>query len=371
MTHRERIRTVLRGELPDRISSVCRLDIWHRARSFHKDLPPDLASKTLAEIQLGWGMAVSARRARVFRLEYRSPVIFREWREGNRLMEEWTTPRGNLKRIRQYEGNNEAYGISPAIVQYPVQSPADYPILTEILSHRTYIPDSEAYRQYDLHVGNNGLPMVILGPTPFHEILLSWAGYENGFDHLYNDREQILPAIRAAETNHLKMGQVVAASPCELVLYGAHFDSAMTPPPIFKEYFLPHIQQFNHLLHQHGKKVAFHADADLRLLLDLVLAADYDVMDCLATEPLVACTFQNIRARTKGRMTLWGCIPSTLLEPPNTVAELRAHLDKIHAQAAPGDRLIWGFSDQAMPGSRLEHLQTVRDFIGSHGLIPG
>jgi hypothetical protein len=363
MTHRERFRAILRGEASDRPAAVCRLDIWHRARRHAADLPPEVARLSLEELQLRLGFGVSARAARVFRQEYRAPVRHVSSREGPRVIDEWVTGKGTLRMVRQYEGDQEVFGIRPAIVEHPVRCLDDYAIYEEIVRHQVWTPDFEGYRQYDRQVGENGLPMVLLGTIPIHDLMITWVGYENACDHLYNSPEIFLRAVDVANEKAREMWEIVAGSPCELILYGAHYDSAMTPPPLFKKHFLPYVQAFNCRMHQAGKRVAFHADADLTLLLDLILEADFDVMDCLAVSPLVRCTFREIHRRCGHRIVSWGGIPSTLLEPPFTLPQLHEHLRMLRSEADGGRNFIFGLSDQAMPGSFYESLRAIADFI--------
>src|SRR5271157_4183727 len=57
MTHRERILAAIRGEVPDRLPWVPRLEFWHRARLRQGTLPNELRSLSLTEItdRLGVG----------------------------------------------------------------------------------------------------------------------------------------------------------------------------------------------------------------------------------------------------------------------------------------------------------------------------
>lgn len=369
MTHRERFRMVLRGEMPDRIPVVCRLDIWHQAARARGRLPPDLRDKTLEQIQLDLDMGLSARGAKVFRVSYRNGVELIERREGGRIVEEWRTGRGTLRAVKEWRPEDEAAGIRPLLVEHPIKSLADYAIFEEIMRNRVYEPDYESYRQYDRQIGENGLPLVILNVIPVHEILLYWTGYEAGCEQLYTDPSVIEHAIQVANETHRRMWEVVAQSPCELVLYGAHYDTGMTPPPMFRKHFLPVVQAFNARLHQAGKWTVFHGDADLRLLLDLVLESGYDVIDCCATEPVVGCTFRQIREKTADRLTIWGGIPSILLEPPYTEAQLQQHIEMLGVQGGSGRRFIVGLSDQAMPGSDFRRIRQIADFFQKKGPV--
>ena len=57
MTYRERILAAIRGETPDRLPFVPRLEFWVRARRHGQSLPPEFRSLTLMEIadRLGVG----------------------------------------------------------------------------------------------------------------------------------------------------------------------------------------------------------------------------------------------------------------------------------------------------------------------------
>ena len=102
MTHRERFRAVLRGELPDRVPMVCRLDIWHRARRHYGDMPAEAAGDSLEQLQLRLGMGLSARGGKVLRIDYLPPVRHAQRREGPDVIDEWTTDKGCLRRVSRY-----------------------------------------------------------------------------------------------------------------------------------------------------------------------------------------------------------------------------------------------------------------------------
>jgi hypothetical protein len=50
MTHRERVLAAIRGEVPDRLPWVPRLEFWHRARLRQGTLPSELRSLSLTQI---------------------------------------------------------------------------------------------------------------------------------------------------------------------------------------------------------------------------------------------------------------------------------------------------------------------------------
>jgi len=366
MTGRERFEAVLAGHVPDRIPAVCRLDKWYRALRAKNRLPAELAGKRLEQVEAYLGFGRSARSARVFTTKLTDPVERIESRHGEDLVTEWRTPRGDLRLVRRFGPGDEAAGLSPTIVEHPIRSPDDYAALTEIFRHTHFEPDYDAYTAYDRQVGDAGLPMVILGPIPFHELLLRWTGYERGYTDLFDRPDLVLEAVDAGNQAYRRMWSIVADSPARLVMHGVNFDTQMTPPPLFREHFLSYLKPFNTLMHEAGKWTAFHADGDMSGLLDLAIEAGYDVADCFACAPLVRCTFAQARQAWKDRITIWGGLPSTLLEPMVPLERLRAHLEEIYANVDDGRRFIFGLSDQAMPTSSWEHLLTAARFVSAH-----
>ena len=110
------------------------------------------------------------------------------------------------------------------------------------------------------------------------------------------------------------MWDIAAKSPAEMFMHGIHFDTAITPVKIFDKYFMPYITEFNKRMHEDNKWTVFHGDSNLALLLEHVLQGGYDVADCLATQPLVKCDFEKSRQHWGNKMTIWGGVPSILLE---------------------------------------------------------
>lgn len=391
MTHRERFRAVLRGELPDRIPIVCRLNIWHQTREYLDDFPEEIRGKSIEQLQLDLGMGVSARIAhaplvmtaeteneekvfepgpQIFRMVYRKPIRHVHWREGKSLYDEWRTPKGTLRMIRKFGDNDKECGIKPMIHEFPIKTLDDYALYEEVIRHRVYEPTYDRYRAFDQKLGENGLPLVILHEIPLHDLMLSWVGYGNCYLNLMDAPEVVESAVETANEKYREMWEVVAESPCELVMHGIHFDTSITPIPIFKKYFLPYAKAFNERMHQAGKWTAFHGDANLSQLLDLIVEAGYDVADCLAVEPLVDCTFQKIRERWGDKITIWGGIPSTLLESNYSDQDFQNHLEMLQAEAAPGKHFICGIADQAMPPSLYSRIKQMANFFSENGRCP-
>jgi len=367
---REDLEAIIDGRAPERIPAVFRLDPWYRSCMAGGHLPEELAGMSLEELEAYLGLARSARRAKVYETALHRPVECVQNRKGAMLITEWHTARRTLRMVQRLDRDDEAAGLLPKTIEYPIKTVEDYEAYEDVMRHREFIPSYEQYLEYDRRIGPQGLPMIVLGPVPIHDLLINWVGYEQGYLDLHDHPDVVLQAVETANSTYRRMWEIVAESPGRLVMHGVNFDTVITPPKVFREHFLPYIRSFNELMHGAGKKVAFHGDGDMSGLLELMLEADYDVADCFACEPMVRCTIARARSVWRERVTIWGGLPSVLLEPHVPLEQLRDHLEHVYRTVAPGDRFILGIADQALPTASWEHIKLVAQWVRDHSRYP-
>ena len=122
-------------------------------------------------------------------------------------------------------------------------------------------------------------------------------------------------------------------------------------------------KRFNEAMHGAGKRVAFHGDADTSLLLDQILDCGFDVADTFATAPLVPCTLEQARNVWGDRITIWGGVPSIILEPEYPFEDFKAYMIDLHKKTAGRPGFIMDVSDNIMPNAEYERLVWIRDFL--------
>jgi hypothetical protein len=167
-----------------------------------------------------------------------------------------------------------------------------------------------------------------------------------------------------------KVIDVVSKSPAELILVGANYDAAWTPPPFFREYILPHLRKTAGILHSKGKYVLTHTDGENTGLLDHYINSDIDVADSICPKPMTKLTFKEIRDHFNGRITIMGGIPSVALEETTfTDDEFERFLDDFFEQIGRGDHLILGISDTTPPAAKLDRIVKINERVKAFGAI--
>jgi hypothetical protein len=371
MTNRERLLAIMDGKSPDRIPWIPRLQIWHTAHQRQGTLPGCFAGLSLRQIERGLGMGTPAREGQIFAAEQRGDVEVKSRREGECTVYTYRTPVGQVESRYRSSAELEKVGIQSLEVEHMIKGPADFAVVEYMLEHTHYIPTYERYRQYEAEIGEDGYPLVAAGDCPFHHFLQKLAGYNEAYYLLADcpgETERLLRVMEELERE--RVWPVVAASPARLILHGVHFDSTLTPPPLFSRYITPYYQEFSDLLHGHDKVLCMHADNDSRLILRHLQEAGFDMVETFTTEPQATCTLEEARRCWGTEMIIWGAVPSVILEETYSEAQFEAYLRRIFRTVAPGDAFILGVADNVMPGALLHRLERIGEMVEAWGDYP-
>jgi uroporphyrinogen-III decarboxylase len=369
MTNRERLLTILAGGSPDRVPWIPRLELWYGAHKLAGTLPTEYRDQSLREIERGLGMGTPAREARIFRTEIRD-VEMRTKQQGNEIITEYITPVGTVSTVYRDSNELRRAGIRGRELEHVLKGPEDYVAVEYLIQHTEIIPTFDDYRAYEEEIGEDGVPMVNIGQDPMSLFLQEIVGYNQAYFHLNDYPERVHHLLGVLGEQAERILQVTLDSPAKLVLTGQHFDSQFTPPHIFREYMVPYYRACAGRLHERGKALACHADADTSLLLDLIVEAGFDMAECFVTAPMVRVTMEQARAAFGSRVIIWGGIPSVLLCDPVTDEEFETFMDHLLRTIAPGDAFVLGVADNVMPEAKIERVERVSEMVREYGEYP-
>ena len=144
----------------------------------------------------------------------------------------------------------------------------------------------------------------------------------------------------------------------------------MTPPPVFDTHITPYYQDFSARLHAAGKYLAMHADNDTTQILGHIERSGFDMVECFVTQPMVSTTLPMAREAWGDRVTIWGAIPSAILEDPYTDGEFEEYMRGVFRDAAPGAAFVLGVADNVMPDAKIERVRRVTEMVEEFGHYP-
>jgi hypothetical protein len=129
------------------------------------------------------------------------------------------------------------------------------------------------------------------------------------------------------------MYEVVARSPADCVLYGGNVVPEMLGPQRVRDLIAPRWDAFADVLHEEGKLLGCHLDANNRPILDTVARSRLDFIEAFTPPPDCPVSVAEARAAWRGKR-LWVNFPSSVHLRPDE--EIRAAAREIVRQA--GDR---------------------------------
>lgn len=361
MTRRDSMLAVFDGRAAGLPPVSVRLDLWHADAVARGALPAEIRGMTSEQVEDRLGFCRAARHRAQVELKFRGIEVSRRV-EGGLSVEEYGFPGRPLVR-KTHLGDG---GMSPYIVQYPLQTQEDYERVLSRMDDAFLDLDVSGFADLDARTGDAGLPVLILHACPAHTLMLRWAGYEHFYMHLVDFPERVEALIRRVDELYRRdLWPAAGASSARLVLHGTHFSTQMTPPRIFDAYFLSYFSAFNDLMHRHGKKAMWHADAQMGALLSRVVDAGFDAADCLATTPLVPERIEDYFEAWQGRIVCWGGLPSTVFDSGFPLEQYRSCVDHLVAATRCRSDFIFGASDHVMPGADWERLLYLAQATGS------
>lgn len=385
MTDRERVLTTIRGDLPDRIPWIPRLDFWYRARRHQNTLPAALQGLTLPQIadrlavgcyssipdftdclepidMIDRGLGVFRLGVLPYRVELHN-IERRVERRGHDTTVEYHTPKGVIRTAFTFTGEMLDAGASISwVTELAIQQPQHFDVAAYIFDNLEVIPRSEGYLAHRSAVGERGVAVGwLLGTAcPIHHILKELMTVETFFYALADYPQRVFDLCEHMEPFYTAIRNIGADSPAEVLLLGANYDDSITYPKFFEQYILPPLRSYADVLHARGKFLMTHTDGENRRLMPLYLRAGFDIADSVCPRPMTRMSLDEYIDAFAGRVSVWGGIPSTLLCPDSTPEDQFRHcIDRLIQDHGHRSRFILGVSDMVTADadwSRLEYI---------------
>lgn len=392
MTHRERILAVCRGEVPDRIPWVPRLDLWYAAHSRAGTLPGQFGGMGLREITEAMGVGYHAvipdfsdvtspdggadRGLGIYHLKgmaYDTRLHDAE-REvampGGVTRVAYHTPAGSVSCAFRYTDEMRQAGASISWVDdHVLKGLSDYRALEHIFSHLEVVPTYDTYRAWHDWVGEAGVAVAYgnAAASPMQHIMRDLLPVADFFLEMHDHPAQLRALAEAMEPWFEQVLSVLVHSPAEIILWGGNYDETITYPPFFEEHILPWLARAAEAAHRHGKLLLTHTDGENAGLLHLYRRAGFDIADSLCPAPMTKLTLAQAIAALPG-ITIWGGIPSVALVEESMS---QAHFERLTTDtislAAGRSHLILGIADTTPANASFDRLRYIIEAVRSAG----
>jgi hypothetical protein len=371
MTMRERILAVYRGESPDVVPFMLDLSHWF----YHKNrVPWDLSvayEKPEYELiryhkQAGAGFYMPNLGA-FYSAPYGEDVqseVGKDYHDGvQEIVWRLTTPLGSIERRRMWEDASYSW----AITRWGVQTEQDLRVLGYALVSRTYAPLWDRYQAWVDEVGAMGVVYLSAGYSAMGHLLNYWLGVSGTAYAAADWPTTLREVVDQINDNNLKLIDLLAASPAEIIIMGDNFSSDIQSPRFFARWSQAYYAEAIRRLHAAGKCVAVHIDGKLHGAITMIRDAGADCGDAITPAPMGDLSPLACREEAGPHFILSGGVPPNLWLPdvPREAFETSV-LDWL-ALKRYGHRFIANAGDQVPPHAAEDRIEIMRELVERYG----
>ena len=277
-----------------------------------------------------------------------------------------STPVGDLTSVSRPLGTHQVERTSWTI-EHPFKRPEDYAVLEFMARDRVYTPCYEAFEQAQAHGGSEAFFKTGAPGCALHTVLYSYMGPETFAVEWAERRDEVLSLCRTMVDNERPVYEIVARSPALAVQCGGNYAPEMLGKERFVEHVLPHWRAAGAVLHEGGKLLGCHLDANNKLWADEVGASELDWIEAFTPAPDTDMSLAEVRAAWPGKVQFINFPSSVHLQPATTIAATTRQLLR---ESAPGDRFAIGITENVPEDRWRESFATIMDTLEECGQLP-
>lgn len=325
-TIRERLVTVLRGGISDRIP-------WN---IYTHLLPQTDAGRELHARGLGFMSGCAP-----FRTIHEQVIITEDRRQVDGLpliRKSIETPAGTLTE----EAVIEPHHGSRWIRKFFIAGPQDYPAAEFYFRHTRFEPEYEAWRRADAAMGDEGIVAASIMALPILELMQYWLGAEGMAEGIYLYADRFDALVAALESHYYRQAELAAASPAELIWFPESLTATVISPKIFERYCAPVYARAVPAVRGTGKLITAHYDGSIRPLVDLLARIDIPIIEAFTPPPMGDLTVADAKAAWPGKV-IWVNFPGNLFH--ESAETIYSYTMQLLETGAPGGRLVIGCTE--------------------------
>ena len=351
MNLHERIERTLKGEVADQVPFTI----------YAYMMPKGEAERRLRAKGIGFFW-----RADVMRWEYPNcdikTVTFRKNGEDfSRTI--YSTPVGEISELSRLGGEYD----SQWKIEWPVKSREDYAVMAFVARDARPAPLCDEFRRIVKNVGGDGYVVSHFGYSPLMQIIVNCVGFEAFAYHMADYPDEFWGLYEALNEKARRGYGVAAAGPQHLMLYGGNVHPSVLGRARFAKYVVPCYNELADHLHENGKIIGCHLDANNAEWADIVAASKLDVIEAFTPPPDCNLSVADARRLWPDKVLSLNFPSSLHLESP---ARIREATLEILRQSGDGRRLIMGITEDIPEDSWEKSLETIADTLNEFGKLP-
>ena len=216
-------------------------------------------------------------------------------------------------------------------------------------------------------VGDTGVVYLSLGYSAIGVLMNLWMGVEGTHYAIHDWPDLMRGVVREINEANLRLVDLAAQSPAEIILMGDNFSTDIQPPGFFHEWSRAYYVEAVRRLHAAGKHVALHLDGRLHEGLRMLAHTGADAADAVTPKPTGDLTPKQCRAEAGPGFILSGGIAPLLWLPQMPISEFARAAREWLALRQVSPRLIAAAGDQVPPGADEDRIKLLAELVAEQG----
>ena len=253
----------------------------------------------------GWGLPVHL--YGWYKTEYEGDVEITSKVEGNRNTTIMHTPKGHLSKMSLLAEDG-----SWAPHEHYVKRIEDLDIIEYAVSCARYTPLPEKSHQFYAATEGFGVCDIPIHRSPFGKLVHEYMGFEQVIYALMDHMDRILEFLTFHEEYDLKVIEMAAAYPADVVIISDHADENLISPPYYEDYCIPFYQKACGILQEKGKYVSTHLDGNFKGFFPIIHETGFDLLDGCTPAPMFNYEAEELAQVLGDDMHAYCGVPATL-----------------------------------------------------------
>jgi hypothetical protein len=372
MSHRSDAIAAMRGEPPEHIPFIGRMNVWYNYHCIGDTLPEEYQGYSMWEVHRAMGIGIlgfGAWMETFFKKVYHGVEVTKT-SEGNIETVEYATPHGTLRAREQVTDLLRGTVDTGRDIEVIFKGEQDYEAIQYLVEHTDIVENYAQYQEFVDGIGEDGVALPFTGWVPMHEIMWRMMGVERFYFELQDHPKEVERLHEAVLEQQRRIIRLAAECPATAIEVGGNYTEQLTPPHIFERYFAPFYREAAETFEGTRKILVVHGDGDMKELLRCLMEAGVEVVEAVTPKPMTSIDIRETRALWGDRVTLWGGIPFAILTPQFSDQEFQDYMEELYRAVAPGDRFVLGFGDNVPPEALFKRLEWLVDFHEERGAYP-
>ena len=270
----------------------------------------------------------------------------------------YDTPVGSLSTLSQSAGFTDWWH------EKMFKTPDDYKALLFLIQDEVYEPCYERFARAQDDFGGDGIFRAQIGLEPLQALISGSLMQMQTFCIEWMDhRDEILKLYEAQVTNRRRIYPLVAQSPALHANYGGNVVPEIVGLANFQRYYVPHYDEAAEVLHQHGKLIGCHFDANCGLLAGAIAGTELDYVEAFTPAPDTDMTLSQARAAWPDK-AIWVHFPSSVHLRPDAEVEQKA-VDLLN-ELDGVDGILVGITEDMPPQRWRDSCRAIMDGLARH-----